>query len=141
VSYDVDLFVNGDFTAEQLAAALQPHFDRPFERAVERDGTDYWGFTYEGCFTCVGSNSLEDDDYDPVRHPLVVTFFRVEFDTDAERDAWIDRTWARWLPWLREAGAKEVLLVPNVGPVRHRWPPLVEGQEAVRPPRKEVSWG
>jgi hypothetical protein len=120
MSQDADLFVRGPFTAEALAKTLAPCFSEALAVDYEHDGRPYWIVPDKGWPT-LGTHDYEDDLFDPVRFPVAVSFHALHFSTNEERDAWLADVWRRWLPWLREAGAEEVLLVLNLQVPRARW--------------------
>lgn len=119
MSYDVNIYVRGEFAPGELSAALQPHLSEPFTPSTGHNGRVYWGSTYDELFTCVADNSDDYDD-DLHRYNLRITFYKLLFRDDAERVALLEHIWQEWLTWLSKAGAEELLLVPNLGyPFRH----------------------
>jgi hypothetical protein len=120
MSQSAHLFVRGPFTVEVLAEKLAPRFSGALTVDHEHDGRPYW-IVPDRDWPTIGAHVYEDDLFDPVRFPVAVSFHALHFATDAERDAWLDDVWRRWLPWLQEAGAEEVLLVMNLQVLRARW--------------------
>lgn len=135
MSQDADLFVRGPFTVEALVEKLAPRFSDALTVAHEHDGRPYWIVPDTNRPTFIGRHDYEDDLFDPVRFPVVVSFYDLHFATSAECDAWLDEVWRRWLPWLREAGAEEVLLVRDLCVPQARW----SASEGEAPPPRQPA--
>ena len=61
-------------------------------------------------------------------HEFKLCFYNLHVESDgtiageaASFAAWIASTWEQWLPWLREAGATDVLMNRDFGPTLRRW--------------------
>ena len=120
MSSDAFLFIRGRLTPESLADSLRPHFQEELTRGREHDGSAYWDVPYGEVPTSVGSNLYESDEYDASRFPACVSFHGLRVEGEALEE-WLERAWREWLPWLEAAGAEEVLLVRDFGPILRRW--------------------